>query len=531
MMNHTADKVEQVLELAAKEQMTEALAIANEIYGGQVFEDAKDLDACRTLINSVNAMRDGHHVEGIRGVLPALIQLEQRGFRHLLDWAYSTIGFSLGNLGNPEAGLEWVGQAIVGAEKRADESQLRRSLSDKANLLILLDENEKAIAAYEKALSLRNPAPTINEETEIINNLAFNYLHLARKIEQDSNQHIELAQKAMERARSALKILDTSSNNELIARSLENLGSALSMLDKFSEAEAAFEKGLSLSEPYTRIHVELLTSYAWLLCEMQRYDKADSLLIHAYEKAQTENQEASMDRIFEIRIRLELLLGKNAEALRWSERRFRFMESQYQKRFASIVSNAKIFVEFEQTQARHEELTASNKNSEDQSHVWLDEELRDELTGCPNKRGLATLSEPFFAPESRTALALVDIDAFKAIKDRFGNEAGDKVIQKVARIFVDSLRDTDLVVRVGGDEFLLLLYGIAGEAAWGTCERLRSAVEHYGWGTIAQELHVTVSIGLAVRKENEGLDSTTLKADEAKQKAKASGRNKVIAGM
>src|SRR5258706_685119 len=357
MMNHTADKVEQVLELAAKGQITEALAIANEMYDGQVFEGAKDLDACRTLINSVNIIQDGHHVDGIRDTLPALIQLEQRGFRHLLDWAYSTIGFSLGNLGNPEAGLEWVGQAIVGAEKRADESQLRRSLSDKASLLIMLDENEKAIAAYEKALSLRNPTPTINKETEILNNLAFNYLHLARKIEQDSNQHIELAQKAMERARSALKILDTSSNNELIARSLENLGSALSMLDKFSEAEAAFEKGLLLSEPYTRIHVELLTSYAWLLCEMQRYDKADSLLIHAYEKAQTENQEASMDRIFEIRIWLELLLGENAEALRWSERRFRFMESQYQKHLASIVSNAKIFVEFEQTQARHQELT------------------------------------------------------------------------------------------------------------------------------------------------------------------------------
>src|SRR5258707_2572482 len=103
---------------------------------------------------------------------------------------------------------------------------------------------------------------------------------------------------------------------------------------------------------------------------MQRYDKAYTLHIHSYEKAQAENQEASMDRIFETRIRLELLLGKNAEALRWSERRFRFMESQYQKRLASIVSNAKIFVEFEQIQARHEELTASNKNSEDQSHVW-----------------------------------------------------------------------------------------------------------------------------------------------------------------
>jgi diguanylate cyclase (GGDEF)-like protein len=530
MINHPADKVEQILELAEKWQLAEALAIANETHEGQVIEDGKDLDACQVLIHGALLMRDGKHAEGIRGVLPAIIQLEQHGFKHLLDWAYSTIGFSLGNLGNPKAGLDWVGQAIVGAEKRADESQLRRSLSDKANLLILLNENEKAIAAYEKALSLRNPAPTINEELEILNELAFNYLHLARRIEQDSSQHVELVQKAVGRARSALELLNTSSNNELITRSLENLGSALSRLDKFSEAEAAFEKGLPLSEPYAGIHVELLTSYAGLLCQTQQYDKADSLLIRAYEKAQAENLEASMDGIFETRMRLELLLGINDDALRWAERRFRFMESQHQKRLASIVSNAKLFVEFEQAQERQDETTESNKSLEDPSHMWQDEDLRDELTGCPNKRGLATLSEPFFTPESRTALAMVDIDAFKAIKERFGNEAGDKVIQKVAKILVDSLRDTDLVVRVGGDEFLLLLYGIAGEAAWGTCERLRSAVEHYGWGTIAQGLRVTASIGVAVRKENDGLDPTTFKADEAKQKAKASGRNKVITG-
>jgi diguanylate cyclase (GGDEF)-like protein len=302
------------------------------------------------------------------------------------------------------------------------------------------------------------------------------------------------------------------------------------MLNKFSESEVAFEKALPLSESYPRIHVDLLVSYAGLLCQTQQYDKADSLLIQAYEKAQAENLEASEDRIFETHIRLELLLGKSSEALRWSKRRFHFMESQYQKRLASIVNNAKIFVEFEQAQKRHDESTEPNKNPEDSSHMWQDEDLRDELTGCPNKRGLVTLSEPFFAPEARTALAMVDIDSFKAIKDHFGPDAGDKVIQKVARILVGSLRDTDLVVRVGGDEFLLLLYGIAGEAAWGTCERLRSAVEHYGWGTIAQGLRVTASIGVAVRKENEGLDSTTSKADEAKQKAKASGRNKVIAG-
>src|SRR5258706_3756892 len=124
MMNHTGDKVEQALEKAAKWQLAEALAIAKETHEGQVVEDARDLEACRVLIHSALLIRDEKHAEGIRGVLPAIIQLEQRGYRNLLDWAYSMIGFSLGSLGNPEAGLEWVGWANVGAGKRDDQSRL-----------------------------------------------------------------------------------------------------------------------------------------------------------------------------------------------------------------------------------------------------------------------------------------------------------------------------------------------------------------------------------------------------------------------
>jgi diguanylate cyclase (GGDEF)-like protein len=538
MMNNAGGKVERVLELASKWQMAEALAVANESPVEQIFEGTKDLEACRALINSVNAMQGGHHAEGIADALPALTQLEQRGYGHSLDWACSEVGISLGILGNPETGLEWVGRAIVGAENRSDEAQLRRSLSDEASLFVMLDENEKSIASYEKALSLRNPPPTIREEAGILNNLAYTHLHFARRIEQDSNRRVELAQKAAECARSALEILDASPDNvRLTAWSLESLGSALSLLGKFSEAEAAFEKALPLSEPYARIHVELLTSYAWLLCESHRHDEADAMLVRAYEKAQAENQEASIDRIFETRIRLEVLLGKSADALLWSERRFRLMESQYRKRLTTVARNAEIFVELErarltehETHQRHDELSALNKNLDDQSRFSKDETLRDALTGCLNRRGLVVSSEPFFAPETRTALALVDIDHFKSINDRYGHEAGDGVLQEVARVFVDSLRDTDLVARFGGEEFLLLLHDIAGEAAWGTCERLRSAVEHHGWGTIAQGLSVTVSIGLAVRMENEDMDATTGKAESALHQARAHGRNKVIAG-
>jgi len=128
------------------------------------------------------------------------------------------------------------------------------------------------------------------------------------------------------------------------------------------------------------------------------------------------------------------------------------------------------------------------------------------------------------------ALVSADIDHFKSINDRFGAAAGDKILQAIAQLFNKSLREADLVARVSGEEFLLLINGVETDAAWGTCERLRLSVERYGWGTIASGLRVTISIGLAVRMNDEDMDSLTSKADRALKQAKTAGRNRVISG-
>ncbi|HEU0292311.1 MAG TPA: GGDEF domain-containing protein, partial [Anaerolineales bacterium] len=108
--------------------------------------------------------------------------------------------------------------------------------------------------------------------------------------------------------------------------------------------------------------------------------------------------------------------------------------------------------------------------------------------------------------------------------------ASDKILQSMAQIFKKSLRDSDLVARRGEDEFVLLVNGVEGDAAWGTCERLRLAVERYGWGMIAPNLRMTISLGLAVRMEDEDMDALASTAEIALSQAKETGRNKVLAG-
>jgi diguanylate cyclase (GGDEF)-like protein len=139
-------------------------------------------------------------------------------------------------------------------------------------------------------------------------------------------------------------------------------------------------------------------------------------------------------------------------------------------------------------------------------------------------------AESVFVPDRRLGLAIADVDHFKSINDRHGTQAGDKILQAIAHLFNKSLRDSDRVARVDGEEFLLIINGVEADAAWGTCERLRLAVERYGWGTIAPGLRVTISIGLAVRMNEEDMDSLNKQAENALHQAKAEGRNCVIAG-
>lgn len=234
--------------------------------------------------------------------------------------------------------------------------------------------------------------------------------------------------------------------------------------------------------------------------------------------------------------RFEVGMREALPALTFLEGHFRRKEEQYRSRLIAVAGSADLLVKLELARLAKNEMSQLRDRRTDaaqpseQPRAWQDESLRDPLTGCLNRRGFALHSEAMFAPGERLALALVDADHFKAINDRYGHEVGDRVLQTLARIFKDSLRGSDLVARYGGEEFLLLLHSIGVDTAWGICERLRQAVEHHGWANIHAGLHVTVSIGLAARTNDETLDAVTACADTALYQAKSEGRNRVVAG-
>ena len=162
--------------------------------------------------------------------------------------------------------------------------------------------------------------------------------------------------------------------------------------------------------------------------------------------------------------------------------------------------------------------------------------LTDELTGLYNRRYVfAHLNEllgRMTEASGGNALMLVDIDHFKQVNDRHGHPAGDAVLREIAERAVRQVRSVDLVGRLGGEEFVIVMPETSLGGAIVVAERLRAAVaeEPFVLQGKGDKVRVTVSVGIAMTGEGHGdtLESLLQRADEALYAAKDAGRNRII---
>jgi diguanylate cyclase (GGDEF)-like protein len=158
----------------------------------------------------------------------------------------------------------------------------------------------------------------------------------------------------------------------------------------------------------------------------------------------------------------------------------------------------------------------------------------DPLTGLLNRRGFGEATSRMIEREAKAGrpvtVMIFDIDHFKSVNDRFGHAAGDDVLQVFANVAIASLRMTDLLGRVGGEEFAALLPCSIEEALL-AAERVREAFEASGVAIDEAPLETTVSIGVAGGPANTELEVLMASADTALYQAKRAGRNRVEAAI
>lgn len=159
--------------------------------------------------------------------------------------------------------------------------------------------------------------------------------------------------------------------------------------------------------------------------------------------------------------------------------------------------------------------------------------VTDVLTGLWNRRHMVERLEQEFLRARRVgsslATLMIDVDHFKGVNDRYGHAVGDQVLKEIARRLQEGARGYDLVGRLGGEEFVVVLpeAGIAGAAQ--VAERVRQAVAGLPLECGSLSLHVTVSVGVAaLRDSDDRVEAVLGRADAALYRAKAAGRNRVI---
>jgi diguanylate cyclase len=159
--------------------------------------------------------------------------------------------------------------------------------------------------------------------------------------------------------------------------------------------------------------------------------------------------------------------------------------------------------------------------------------MMDPLTGVANRRHFEARGVVEIAEARRNghelAVVVMDIDHFKRVNDNYGHAGGDAVLRRFTRVIEPQLRPADLLARIGGEEFVLLLPNSDLEAGLAVAERIRLAVAAEPFAVNGAVLSVTASFGVAcVEADDDTIDGPLDRADAALYRAKTAGRNKVL---
>jgi len=294
-----------------------------------------------------------------------------------------------------------------------------------------------------------------------------------------------------------------------------NLGEVLVHLGRFAEARSLLDDSLAQARD-----VGADAQAARIGCSLGELELFEGRPEIAWQGLEGVRQAAIGTDLRMTQLRLHHALWRAARALQRSSEALQHLETYLQLERQRAVSQLRAQSELFVTRAEVEQVRL--------------EARRDPLTRLGNRREVddrwPVLLAACRASGKPLAVAMLDLDRFKQINDRFGHAVGDDVLVAVAKLLRENTRAADIGARVGGEEFLLVLPDTDGERALEICERLRQCVAAHLWSNLADGLSVTLSVGLACAPPHDA-DELTARADAALYAAKIKGRNCVIVSV
>lgn len=403
-----------------------------------------------------------------------------------------------GNVGVPDWGqrLEELLRLSVDAGDAWEEAISRNDL---ACYLQEVGDLEGAEREIDRALAVARSVPGRN-------NFAFGVLHSTRADIQLLGARPEAA---LQDAEAAIgRLLESGDPNPYVfAMTVRAQVQARMALGQLDGARESGEGALAwLGDRVPQMRSLILTTLAAALREAGRVEEAYEALQRACELERQAFRELS-----QVQLSLERATLEAREARRHSD--------------LLTAKNRQLAEAHTELECRANELEALHAQLREQAE-------RDPLTGVHNRRYLARELERLTDERTagRMSLAVLDVDHFKTINDRFGHAAGDQVLIRIARLLCDHLRDSDSIIRSGGEEFIILMPRTDAKAATACCQRIRRAVNTEVWSNVADGLSVTTSLGVATTEDPNDLEAVIRIADQRLYEAKRTGRDRVVSG-
>lgn len=424
-------------------------------------------------------------------------------------------------------------------------------------LYSFLNDNQSAIMYFKKAVEVMERHPALVSNIYFYANLADSY-----RMNKEYEKSLELIDKASEMAVKEGDIPLQAFAHQVRARVYTNT-------EEYRKAITELEQAKQLQEQAGEqlFGYELHIDFAYAYLKLGEIDDAESHLDEAIVSAE---KVAALDDFYLKRLRSEISAARGDY-----QSAYKLLQESYKTYRKTFNDNLTYVSNLSREQLDQERLSFENKLLEKENQIntkyvqkykkysvilvvlialllilliisfWLlmkyrnaarkNEEmaLTDNLTNLPNRRQMFRKldheHQKSDAGKSVYSLIIFDIDHFKTINDRFGHRIGDKVINRLAALTRQTLRDHDTIGRISGEEFLVILPNTRVDDAKQIAERLNEQFADADFDDLDEAIHLTASFGVTeYMPEDENLDMVINRADRLLYKAKNQGRNRVV---
>jgi len=508
----------ELVDLLAHRDPARARQLGDSALGAALAADDSWLEA-RARLSRANALLGAADVGRVLDEMQtAMRTFEALGDRRARAWALVLIAALHVYSGDGVTAAELLQEVLPEIRKRGDLAVLARALNELANAHAIQEDPGRALQLYREAADTFRSAGDNLWMAFVLQNAAYVHCGLGdRALAAGNREEAEVSYgRALALTREAAELPNPEDNvirayaEGMAGRALIGLGQPLAALDHLRTAVLT-----ARTAGDRRAEGAHLIETARALDAGGRTQDGLRAALRAVHLLEEVGDRRTLAQALEVASTLSEQVGDLAAALA-AQRRFHALSQELdgERAKARMELNA---LRLDVQQARAE---AERRRTE---------ALMDPVTGLPNRRDFdAQFGQLVARTTGSIALALMDLDHFKRVNDRFSHLVGDDVLRVCARLLRESSRDHDLVARFGGEEFAIVLPGAEPQIALVVCERMRRAIAEYPWDTIHEGLEVTASLGCVVGLPGTTTQELLTEADRQLYAAKAAGRNKVM---